>query len=877
MRKRRYELVLVCLAVVVTVLVGAASAKTWYVDDDGGPGIDFTKIQQAVDAASDDDTIFVYSGTYNEQVIVNKKLTLTGIEMPFVNSESIMLHDLLGAIAITADRCTIDGFKVTGGMPHWSYGIEVKSDYNIISNNVIFSNTGNGITLGDSSNNLILNNTISDNDGGCIGLYGSSDNNTLLNNTVSNSDDGIIVMSSSNNTIKSNYVVSIGWGGIVLYASYNTIINNNLSNSAINLEGNSSYNIITNNTLSGDSISVDDSLYNIISNNTVCYNDGEDGDGIELENSSHNSIINNDIYNNYDEGIELDGASHNTITNNTIYSNAEVGINVRGSLYNYIANNTIYSNGDAGIDLCRSWDAEPVVWGSSHNTITSNLIYLNGEDGMKLKNSSNNIITNNIVYANDDIGICTKNSSDNQIYNNNLIDNDEQAYDDANNNSWDKGPIIGGNYWSDHECTGNPSNGSQPYYIDSDSIDHYPFEDPIGELPPLPPPVPKTDVFVDKTEKLYTSDTYIDHNQTYNFDIEWYAGVWDVKNLDNVTYTITTPIDLTYICTWEFYQNGSETCSALPFSHTGENYTWILPLKDRFASSIDFYLPEKTIQDNPWADMAVNTRDEDGYTRINVTFILRIPSASVDLTIRGKIIDFSYPPEFEEGEFFPDYSITFYGDWEDLNQDQSYNFSILVDDPKEVELWLDKTHGWDTKYSNTLTLPVSELGSVTVAYDVPVKWGYGSTQPQYTQSIYITIEFEEKKVFDTDAGSYPSIMGTHKGTIKPSHDITVNKMYTYPCAGTGGHTEYVRIYGHGLNESATWKGYQSGDYHYITFDDPFTLKANVTYNYTIITGSYPQIHHNRTLTVPDGQITCSEFVDANGRRYDDWIPAIKLE
>jgi hypothetical protein len=257
----------------------------------------------------------------------------------------------------------------------------------------------------------------------------------------------------------------------------------------------------------------------------------------------------------------------------------------------------------------------------------------------------------------------------------------------------------------------------------------------------LPPPVPKTNVFVDKTERLFTSDTYIDHNQTYKFDIEWGAGVWDVKNLDNVTYTITTPIDLTYICTWELYQNGSETGSTLPFNHTGENYTWVLPLKNRFASSIGFYLPEKTVQDNPWADVVADTMNGDNYTWVNVTFIPRSPSISVDLTIRGEIIDFSYPPEFEEELFFPDYSITFYGDWENLNQDKSYNFSILVDNPKEVELWLYETHGRDTEYNNTLTLPVSELGSVTVAYNVPVKWEHGSTQPRYTQGI--TIEFEE--------------------------------------------------------------------------------------------------------------------------------------
>jgi len=53
--------------------------------------------------------------------------------------------------------------------------------------------------------------------------------------------------------------------------------------------------------------------------------------------------------------------------------------------------------------------------------------------------------------------------------------------------------------------------------------------------------------------------------------------------------------------------------------------------------------------------------------------------------------------------------------------------------------------------------------------------------------------------------------------------------------------------------------------------------APYTYNYTIRTGSYPQIHHNRTLIVPNGEIMCTKFTDANGRVYYDWIPAIRLE
>jgi len=133
--------------------------------------------------------------------------------------------------------------------------------------------------------------------------------------------------------------------------------------------------------------------------------------------------------------------------------------------------------------------------------------------------------------------------------------------------------------------------------------------------------------------------------------------------------------------------------------------------------------------------------------------------------------------------------------------------------------------------------------------------------------------------FDTGhpQNPYPSIPGIHNGTIKPSQNITVRKLYTYPCAGTGGHTEYARIWRDSvLDVNATWEGYK-GDWHNITFNEPFVLYKNKTYNYTIITGSYPQIIHNRNHTTLDGSfINCTEFVDANGNKYNDWIPAFKL-
>jgi pectin methylesterase-like acyl-CoA thioesterase len=66
------------MLVLVPLLIGAVSATTWYVDDDGGAGINFTKIQEAVDAAQNNDTIIVYNGTYEENVVLKKSLTLQG-------------------------------------------------------------------------------------------------------------------------------------------------------------------------------------------------------------------------------------------------------------------------------------------------------------------------------------------------------------------------------------------------------------------------------------------------------------------------------------------------------------------------------------------------------------------------------------------------------------------------------------------------------------------------------------------------------------------------------------------------------------------------------------------------------------------------------
>src|SRR5436190_2464167 len=90
--KRVLSLSVFALTLVVFSTAGQASAATLTVDDDHAqcPGATFTSIQAAVVAASPNDKINVCPGTYHEQVVINKSLTITGVDIAGQNLATIM-------------------------------------------------------------------------------------------------------------------------------------------------------------------------------------------------------------------------------------------------------------------------------------------------------------------------------------------------------------------------------------------------------------------------------------------------------------------------------------------------------------------------------------------------------------------------------------------------------------------------------------------------------------------------------------------------------------------------------------------------------------------------------------------------------------------
>lgn len=86
-----------------------AAGKTWYVDDDGGA--DFIRIQDAINASSDGDTVFVYSGFYQENLMLAKSIILTGED----RDTTIIYGSEKDVVVVDVDFVSISGFTIQNG------------------------------------------------------------------------------------------------------------------------------------------------------------------------------------------------------------------------------------------------------------------------------------------------------------------------------------------------------------------------------------------------------------------------------------------------------------------------------------------------------------------------------------------------------------------------------------------------------------------------------------------------------------------------------------------------------------------------------------------------------------------------------------------
>ncbi len=273
------------------------AAKTiWTVDDDG-PGI--RSIQQAINMASDGDTIMVLSGTYGEHLFVDKSVSIIG------ESQAVTIidgGDTWTIITVAANNVTISGFT----LQHATVGmrLEEKKDGTNITENKISSTSAHAIYGDRCGRSIIRNNNISSNSGDGIFLYASG-SSSIDNNIIShNSRNGIFIRYSSNNTIASNILQGNG-NGIFIQSDEDPLrpgvpaTNNEMANNEIkdNLCGIRIEHIGAN--LPSAQNEVQD---NFISNNTL---------GLNISGSNTNLIIHNNFANNTDQ-ISIQNSYNNT-------------------------------------------------------------------------------------------------------------------------------------------------------------------------------------------------------------------------------------------------------------------------------------------------------------------------------------------------------------------------------------------------------------------------------------------------------------------------------------------------------------------------------------------------------------------------------------
>ena len=216
-------LVLLCSPLVLAAKVPQARAVTITVPDDYGT------IQEAINAAGEGDTIFVRNGTYDENVVVNKTVSLIAES----HDATIIGDNTTNSILLMkADSASVKGFSIVPDtFPPPPLGILLKSCTNcIVENNEILTGYGgNGIEINGGSNNSLIRNNIED----CT-TYGitiqNSSHNLILQNSMNPHTYSIELINSDFNRLERNRF-ALHWGTVCVFllrSHNNTITANTL-------------------------------------------------------------------------------------------------------------------------------------------------------------------------------------------------------------------------------------------------------------------------------------------------------------------------------------------------------------------------------------------------------------------------------------------------------------------------------------------------------------------------------------------------------------------------------------------------------------------------------------------------------------------------
>ena len=268
------------------------SSNVLYVGGNG-PG-NYTSIQDAIDHASIGDTVFVYSGIYHEQIVIDKEIRVIGEERNTTIIDCDGMSDSINYSAVVniySDNVEFSGFTI-------QYNGETRPLNKLM---------GISINYGDLSYTARLSNIkISNNIVRSIGdskvkmeygiFFHNVDNSEINGNIIDGSYVGILLYLSSDNKISDNIVQNCGCYGIATLGSASDFL------WEIILLPTTENNLIIDNILRNnrEGIVIGQGSYN----NMVTFNDARDNNiGVTLYYCVNNNVSKNNLFDNNRNGF----------------------------------------------------------------------------------------------------------------------------------------------------------------------------------------------------------------------------------------------------------------------------------------------------------------------------------------------------------------------------------------------------------------------------------------------------------------------------------------------------------------------------------------------------------------------------------------------
>lgn len=447
--KQTLALLAICLMLLSMLtyagtLQTAKAANPIRVGQTSGVDYDYSTIQEAINHAYSGDTINVDAGTYYENILVDKPLTLIGI-----NQASVVIDGSSTAttVTVTADGVSISGFTIQKGggaifvgeigkTVGAGDGLYLQGSNIVLSGNFITANQYDGVEV-IGTNNQISGNKITANPE--FGISIKSSNNVANDNQITGCGTGIAIKGNNNeasgNTIK-NGRTGITSAGASTSADASNILYNNFITGFVNaliMDGGNNQllgNIINANSYGVSLNSVTNSL---ISDNTVSHcSSMSNSFGFSIFGSNDNTIVNNHVFGNQFD-ITMEQSNRNTLSANQILDSQWEGLSLRHSANNQILFNKIDNNGLAGTHSVADLHFDGIrLDDSGYNTISGNTITRSYYGGIVListdgysshDSSSHNEISSNCIL-NNKIGVeVSLYSHDNTIYSNTITYN----------------------------------------------------------------------------------------------------------------------------------------------------------------------------------------------------------------------------------------------------------------------------------------------------------------------------------------------------------------------------------------------------------------------------------------------------------------------